>query len=192
MRLFFSTSNNINNVKQIVFKTPKSYRKLRPQDLHWVANEKAANKTFLRSHPDVTHEYFASNDVCTDLGYKQFYVKAFFGPLCEGPPMHAHGGLTAAVLDELMGTVCWCNKISVMTREFNIKYRRPVKLNTEIHGKAYIDSISEDGQLVSTYGSLFHPDEADKALVETTGTFKRLNDEQISAMRSWLRLSSTS
>ena len=49
--------------------------------------------------------------------------------------MHAHGGLTAAVLDEVMGTVCWCNKISVMTSEFNIKYRRPVKLNTEIHGK---------------------------------------------------------
>ena len=192
MRLFFSTLNNINNVKQIVFKTPKSYRRLQPQDLHWVANEEAANKTFLRSHPDVCHEYFASNDVCTKLGYRKFYVKAFFGPLCEGPPMHAHGGLTAAVLDELMGSVCWCNKISVMTRDFNIKYRRPVKLNTEIHGKAYIDSISEDGQLVSTYGSLFHPDEADKALVETTGTFKRLNDEQISAMRSWLRLSSTS
>ena len=78
-----------------------------------------------------------------------------------------------------------------MTSEFNIKYRRPVKLSTEGLWETYIESISEDGQYVSTYGSLFHPDEADKTLVETTGIFKRLNKNQVSAMQSWLKLSST-
>ena len=104
------------------FDAPPAYRRLSSKDLHWVASEKAANKTFLRSHPDVRHEYFVEEETEHDL--RRFFIKSFLGDTCEGPPMHSHGGLTAAILDEAMGTSCWANKISVMTREMTVKYNK--------------------------------------------------------------------
>ena len=53
---------------------------------------------------------------------------AWFGPGCEGPPGHAHGGSQAAVLDEAMGAVAWINSHSCVAGGFQIKYEQMLKL----------------------------------------------------------------
>ena len=187
LRRYFTTGTVITkNVKEIVFDAPNKYKKLQAQDLYWVANERAAQKTFLKSHKDVHHEYFVSENNNEEMpSLKTFYIKSFFGDTCEGPPLHAHGGLTASILDEAMGTSCWANKIQVMTKKFTTSYHLPVKLNQEIHGVAYIKSISDDGKYINTYGKLFYPGDDEKILVETTGIFKRLNKKQMEKMQTW-------
>lgn len=182
LRRFFSSVKG--DVKEIIFDIPPNYRRLGVKELYFV-NATEVNKTFLRSHQDVRHEYFVSEQKSDASTFKTFYIKSYFGRTCEGPPMHAHGGLTAALLDEAMGTSCWCNHIGVMTKEFTTKYHVPVKLNEEIHGVAYIKEISEDGYHIKTYGKLFYPDDEQRVLVETNGIFKKLSDKQLLRMQTW-------
>ena len=168
------------------FGAPPAYRRLTSTDLYWVASEAAANRTFLRSHPDVHHEYFVEDGDDQQQDLKKFFIKSFFGDTCEGPPLHSHGGLTAAILDEAMGTSCWANKISVMTREFTIKYNKPVLLNREIHGEAFIERI--DGRQVKTCGSLYYPESPGTPLVEATGVFLVLDESTKQKMRGWSKV----
>jgi len=50
----------------------------------------------------------------------------------QGPPGHVHGGASAAVLDEAMGTAVWKSGYNVASVNLNIDYRRPIPLDTEV------------------------------------------------------------
>ena len=51
-------------------------------------------------------------------------VKAWYGPGAEGPPLHAHGGSIAAVLDESMGGVAWIQDLRCLAAQINIQFRK--------------------------------------------------------------------
>ncbi len=67
--------------------------------------------------------------------------KAWFGPGAEGPPMHAHGGATAAVLDEVMGTACWVAGHPVLAARITSTFRRPLPLGTTALLEAFVERV---------------------------------------------------
>ena len=50
----------------------------------------------------------------------------------QGPPGFAHGGATAAVLDEAMGLAIWYSGFHVVTANLSVNYRQPVPLGTTV------------------------------------------------------------
>jgi acyl-coenzyme A thioesterase PaaI-like protein len=61
-----------------------------------------------------------------------------FGPAYEGPPGHVHGGLIAAMFDELLGYV---QRAPGFTAYLKVDYRAPTPLNRELLVKGWIDSV---------------------------------------------------
>jgi len=56
----------------------------------------------------------------------------------QGPPGYAHGGLSAAVLDEVMGAAVWQAGFTVAAAKIEVNYRKPVPLEKLIKTKGYI------------------------------------------------------
>lgn len=61
-----------------------------------------------------------------------------FGAAYEGPPMHAHGGLVAAVFDELLGR---SQLVPGFTGSLTVWYRRPTPLDRDLQLKAWVDRV---------------------------------------------------
>lgn len=59
----------------------------------------------------------------------------------QAGPEIAHGGWTAAVFDEMVGHLPLLNGHMTVTGRLNIRYRRPVPVERDLLGKAWIDRI---------------------------------------------------
>lgn len=59
----------------------------------------------------------------------------------QGPPGHAHGGASAAVLDEAMGAAVWRAGYSVASVNLEINYSRPLPLGQTVCITARIAEI---------------------------------------------------
>jgi acyl-coenzyme A thioesterase PaaI-like protein len=94
-------------------------------------------------------------------------ARAWFGPGTEGPPAHAHGGAIAAVLDEIMGGVCWMNGHPVLAARVTINFARPIPLGTDATVEAWIDLI--EGRKISTRARLL--DAESLVFAEADGLF---------------------
>jgi len=57
----------------------------------------------------------------------------------QGPPGHAHGGASAAVIDEAMGAAVWRSGLKVVLANMNLNYHKPVPLNTPLRVEARLD-----------------------------------------------------
>ncbi|MDX2939355.1 PaaI family thioesterase [Streptomyces ipomoeae] len=91
----------------------------------------------------------------------------------EGPPGYVHGGMSAMLLDELMGRACGAAGLHAMTVSLQVHYHRPVPVETPLRVVARVTgtedrrilvegSISTDGQsatpLVTADGVFVSPD----------------------------------
>jgi acyl-coenzyme A thioesterase PaaI-like protein len=85
----------------------------------------------------------------------------------QGPPGYAHGGLSAAVLDEVMGAAVWQTGHTVVVANMDINFRKPVPLHQVIKTKGYV--VRREGKKVYAQGEIFLPDGT--LLVEGTGLF---------------------
>lgn len=85
----------------------------------------------------------------------------------EGGPGVAHGGVVAAVLDDLLGFLLYRIGRPMVTARLEIDYRRPVLLGIEAEAEAEI--VSVDGRKVWTRGELRGPDAG--ILAEARGLF---------------------
>lgn len=74
----------------------------------------------------------------------------------QGPPGHAHGGLSAAVLDEVMGVAVWYAGYIVAAAKIEVNYRKPVPLGQCITTKGYITRRS--GRKIYARGEICLPD----------------------------------
>jgi uncharacterized protein (TIGR00369 family) len=77
----------------------------------------------------------------------------------QGPPGYAHGGASAAVLDEAMGLVVWTAGLKVAAVNLEINYHKPVPLNQSLTLKARISEKDESktlstGEILLTDGTL--------------------------------------
>lgn len=59
----------------------------------------------------------------------------------QGPPGHAHGGASAAILDEAMGLVVWAAEHKVAAVNLEINYHKPLPLNQALTLEARIIQI---------------------------------------------------
>jgi len=61
----------------------------------------------------------------------------------QGPPGHAHGGASAAILDEAMGLVVWAAGHKVAAVNLEINYHKPLPLNQPLVLEARITQMDE-------------------------------------------------
>src|SRR3954468_8828254 len=62
--------------------------------------------------------------------------RAVLGPAFEGAPNRAHGGVVAAIFDDLMGFVLGIVESPAYTAELTVRYRKPTPVNEEIEFRA--------------------------------------------------------
>jgi acyl-coenzyme A thioesterase PaaI-like protein len=84
--------------------------------------------------------------------------RAWFGPLAEGPPGHAHGGSMAALLDEAMGAAAWLAGHRVLAAKIAIDFKKPMPLGSSVLLRAWVERA--EGRRVFTRGELFIPRDA--------------------------------
>lgn len=104
-------------------------------------------------------------------GDGHFVGHVWFGPLCQGPPRHAHGGAVAAVLDEIMGLSCWAQGHSVVAGRLSIAYRKPVPLERWLVAEGHIDKVS--GRKLTTRGRILTPQAT--VLADADGLFVEID-----------------
>ena len=110
--------------------------------------------------------------------------KVWFGPGAEGPPDHAHGGSTAAVLDEAMGAAAWHADHPVVAAEIRIRYRRLLPLGTVALVETSITGVRRrrvhvTARLVDSDGRVFCDAEGTYVLVD-----ERIRDVLLPASRA--------
>ena len=85
----------------------------------------------------------------------------------QGPPGHAHGGASAAILDEVMGLVVWAAGHKVLAANININYRKPLPLHIPLLAEARITEVGE--RKISSVGKILLPDST--IAVEGSGVY---------------------
>jgi uncharacterized protein (TIGR00369 family) len=95
---------------------------------------------------------------------KSIYGEVTLSERQEGPPLHVHGGASAAMLDEAMGTAAWSAGYMVVAVDLHVTYKRPVPVGqkVQIHGR--VDRKA--GRKIFTVGEIILED----GTVAVTGT----------------------
>ncbi|GAB4477203.1 MAG: hypothetical protein Kow00124_20110 [Anaerolineae bacterium] len=86
----------------------------------------------------------------------------------QGPPGYAHGGASAALLDEAMGAAVWVAGHRVLAKTLNVTFHRPLPLGVEVRIQGRITNV--DGRTITTEGTITLPDGA--VTVSAQGTYK--------------------
>jgi acyl-coenzyme A thioesterase PaaI-like protein len=94
----------------------------------------------------------------------------------EGPPTFAHGGVSAMLLDQILGHAVGAAGSPGMTVRLNMAYLAPVPLRTPLRLTAAVDEVT--GRRVTATGTIATAAEPEKILVSATGTFVGLRAEQ--------------
>ena len=87
------------------------------------------------------------------------------GAAYEGPPSLVHGGVSALILDQLLGEAAGAGGKPGMTGTLTVRYRRPTPLG-DLHGEAHIDRV--EGIKTFVVG---HLADAGGVTVEAEGVF---------------------
>jgi uncharacterized protein (TIGR00369 family) len=95
----------------------------------------------------------------------------------QGPPGYAHGGASAALLDEAMGLCVWGAGYQVVAANLNVDFLKPVPLGVELKITARVNG--QEGRVVQTTGEIVLPDgevavEGKGIFVENSKWFKKL------------------
>ena len=77
-----------------------------------------------------------------------------------GPPGFLHGGITASLLDEAQGVLCFHVGYIVMTDQLNINYHHAVPLNQEVQIRCRITAVRKKriythGEILSREGEVY-------------------------------------
>jgi acyl-CoA thioesterase FadM len=94
----------------------------------------------------------------------------------EGPPMYGHGGVSALLLDQMLGYATTASGHPGLTVELTSRYLAPVPLQTPLRLTAEVTNV--DGRKVNARGTIATVEEPDRILVEAAGTFVALRPEQ--------------
>ena len=88
------------------------------------------------------------------------------GPLYEGPPALVHGGVSALILDQMLGEAAAAGGSPGMTGRLTLTYRRPTPLG-DLSAEAWIDHV--DGIKTTVKGHILDAD--GNPTVEAEGLF---------------------
>jgi len=94
----------------------------------------------------------------------------------EGPPTFAHGGVSAMLLDQILGHAVGASGNPGMTVRLDTTYRAPVPLRTPLRLTAVVDEVA--GRRVTATGTIAAAADPETILVTATGTFVGLRADQ--------------
>lgn len=100
-----------------------------------------------------------------------------FGDAYEGPPGHVHGGLIAAIFDEVLGFAQALSGAPGMTGKLEITYRAPTPLHTPLRVVGRFERI--DGRKIFTTGTIHA---GDRLCAEAKGLFISVRPERFGAL----------
>jgi len=113
--------------------------------------------------PDHGSCFVCGKDNDNGIGIEWFYRedKAIWGSITltlshQGPPNMAHGGATAALLDDAMGTAVWVGGNMVASVNMNVNYLKPVPLGETIEISAHV--VRKTEKAIHTQGEIKLPD----------------------------------
>ena len=101
-----------------------------------------------------------------DFGTDGVEARPTFSTLYEGPPGCLHGGYIAGIFDEALGAAQTFAGQAGMTGRLTIHYRSPTPLQTELHLRAWLESVS--GRKIVCKGTLHA---GDRLCAEADGLF---------------------
>jgi acyl-coenzyme A thioesterase PaaI-like protein len=87
----------------------------------------------------------------------------------EGPPGYGHGGMSAMLLDELMGWACAAAGMPGMTVSLQVCYHRPVPLGTPL--RVYARVTGTEDRKIFVDGSIGTEDDPSVVVVTADGVF---------------------
>jgi acyl-coenzyme A thioesterase PaaI-like protein len=100
-----------------------------------------------------------------DLVWSEFVLGAPY----EGPPEHVHGGVSALILDHVLGATAHQPGRPAYTGTLTLRYRRPTALGRRLRAEAHVERTEgvktfsvgqladEDGITVEAEGVFIHP-----------------------------------
>ncbi|MFF8392045.1 PaaI family thioesterase [Streptomyces sp. NPDC016172] len=95
--------------------------------------------------------------------------RCLLGIAHEGPPGYGHGGVSAMLLDELMGWACAAAGSPGMTISLQMRYHGPVPLEAPLRVNAQVTGT--DGRKVFVEGSIATEEAPSTILVQADGVF---------------------
>ncbi|GAA0954518.1 PaaI family thioesterase [Virgisporangium aurantiacum] len=98
----------------------------------------------------------------------------------EGPPTYAHGGVSALLLDHMLGYATTASGHPGMTVELTTRYRAPVPLQTPLRLTGRVTEVLT--RKVIAHGTIATAADPDTVLVEATGTFVAIRPEKVRAL----------
>src|SRR5580692_6228273 len=98
------------------------------------------------------------------------------GHAYEGPPMYGHGGVSAMLIDQLLGHAAAASGHPGVTTDLSVRYRRPVPLDVPL--RIWGRVTGTEGRRVSAVGGITTAAEPDVPLVEAEARFARLRLDQ--------------
>ena len=92
-----------------------------------------------------------------DGGQREIRGRVTFGYAYEGPPTCVHGGMIAALFDEVMGAANLCTENPAMTGTLTVRYRRPTPLLAPLEIVARFTGTER--RKVFTWAGIYHDGE---------------------------------
>ena len=99
---------------------------------------------------------------------------AWFAKVAEGPPGHAHGGMSALILDEAMGAAVWLKGYAGVAVRLDFTYVGMVPLETDLEIEASV--ILKRGRRIYVACKIFRKR---KIYVSGRGIFVQLTEKQL-------------
>ena len=100
-----------------------------------------------------------------------------YGGAYEGPPGSVHGGIVAAMFDEVLGMTQSLSGQPGMTGTLSVRYRRPTPLHRDLRFVGTLDRV--DGRKIFTTGQCFAGDEL---TAEAQGLFIHVDFQRLADM----------
>jgi uncharacterized protein (TIGR00369 family) len=99
----------------------------------------------------------------------------------QGPPMHAHGGIIATILDEAMGKVNKLREVIGLTRHMEVQYLKPVPLGKPLTVTAREKHITSRehtnaAEITNEQGEMLARSTATFVIVDPSRMFKQLRE----------------
>ena len=104
-------------------------------------------------------------------------AEATLGLAYEGPPDFLHGGVSALLMDQLLGAAAISAGLWGMTVRLELDYRRPVPLDVPVVLRGRV--VEDAGRRSVATGTIARADTPDRALVEARGVFVAPRPERI-------------
>ena len=108
---------------------------------------------------------------------KQAVADFNLGPAFEGAPLRAHGGIVAAIFDDVMGYVLALLRTPAFTGRLTVNYRAPVPMGVDMSVRAWLESQS--GRKLSMRAEMTLAAEADHPVIcDAEGLFIAIPPER--------------